>query len=430
MRRRNSISIIVLLYLFLFVFKLPIEVEHVESYPVTVYPTNGWPTATPEEVGMNSTQLEKTTQFIVDHEELGIDSVSVVKDGYLCYEQYFEYYDHSNLHLIHSATKSVISALIGIANSTGMIPDLDEPVVEIFSSRTIQNLDSRKEAMTIMHLLEMKSGLEVNDFSVPYFSENIAHSDFTFRTNTTNVFPGTWVNYLFADNDFTRLMVSSDWTQFALDKPMAVEPGTEWRYSDCITHLLSAIIREKTGMNTEAFARQYLFDPLNITDYLWWEDPSGLSLGADGLWLHPNDMLKFGYLYLNDGKWNDVQIIPSKWVATSTKDHSGRGIYGYQWWIDGTRNYYYASGLGGQLIFVKPDINLVVTFTAWEGGEWITPDIVFTSFILKALIEKDTSTPVTTTTTTPSSTTSFDSISIALGMIILLSYSLRKKRKT
>jgi CubicO group peptidase (beta-lactamase class C family) len=428
MRRRDYISIIILTYLFLFAFKLPIDVVHVKSSPVTTYPTNGWMTATPEEVGMNSTQLAKTTQFIIDHEELGIDSVSVVKDGYICYEQYFEYYNYANLHLIHSTTKSVISALIGIANSTGMISNLDEPVVEIFSNRTIQNLDVRKEAMTIRHLLEMKSGLEVNDFSVPYFSGTISHSDFAFRTNTTNVFPGTWINFLYPENDFTRLMVSSDWTQFALDKPMATEPGTQWSYSDCITHLLSAIVREKTGMNTEAFARQYLFDPLNIKDYLWWVDPSGLSLGADGLWLHPNDMLKFGYLYLNNGEWNDAQIIPSKWVETSTKDHSGWGNYGYQWWIDGARNYYYASGLGGQLIFVKPDDDLVVAFTAWEGGEGLTPDIVFTSFILKALIEKDSSTPVTTTT--PSSTTSIYSVSIALGMIVLLSYSLQQKRKT
>ncbi|MFX0209995.1 MAG: serine hydrolase domain-containing protein [Candidatus Hodarchaeota archaeon] len=220
---------------------------------------------------------------MIDHEELGIDSLSVVKNKYLCYEKYFEYYNHSNIHLIHSVTKSVISALIGIANSTGMIQDLDEPVVEIFSNRTIQNLDTRKETMTVRHLLEMKSGLEVNDLSTAYFSEKISHSDFTFRTNTTNVFPGTWLNFLYPDNDFTRLTVSSDWTQFALDKPMAADPGTEWRYSDCITHLLSTIIREKTGMNTEAFAKQYLFDPLNITDYLWWGDPSGLSLGADGL---------------------------------------------------------------------------------------------------------------------------------------------------
>jgi CubicO group peptidase (beta-lactamase class C family) len=310
-----------------------------------------------------------------------------------------------------------------------MISDLDESVVEIFSNRTIQNIDSRKEAMTIRHLLEMKSGLEVNDFSVPYFSGTISHSDFAFRTNTTNVFPGTWLTFLFPENDFTRLMVSSDWTQFALDKPMAVEPGTEWRYSDCITHLLSAIIREKTGMNTEAFASQYLFDPLNITDYLWWEDPSGLSLGADGLWLHPNDMLKFGYLYLNNGEWNDAQIIPSAWVKTSTKDHSGKGNYGYQWWLDGTRNFYYASGLGGQLIFVKPDANLVVVFTAWESGA-LTPDIVFTSFILKALIEQDTSSPATATTTTTASTTSINCVSISLGLIFLMSYSLRKKQKT
>ncbi len=372
------------------------------SYVNNCYPTNGWLRADPEDLGMNSTELDRMYQAIIS-QNVGIDSIQIVRYGYLCYEEYFEYYNSTNIHNTHSITKSVISALIGIANATGMITNLDEPVVEIFSNRTIQNQDARKEAMTIRHLLEMRSGLDVNDLSVSYTTTSIPFNDFTFRTNTSNVMPGTWVKYLNPVNDFTRLITSDDWIQFALDKPMESDPGTKFAYSDCITHLLSAIIREKTGMNTENFAKQYLFDPLNITEYLWWEDPSGLSMGADGLWLTPHDMLKIGYLYLNLGKWNDAQIIPSDWVIKSTQDYSPESgfDYGYQWWLDSSNDYYYADGWGGQHIIIKPDKDLVVVFTAWDP----TSIMLFNAFILDAVVADVSVTCPTTTPTTTSTTT-------------------------
>ena len=427
MKTKNRRLTITITYLILLAFVLPLNIRGIKSYPFDTYPTNGWQTATPEEVGINSTLLDKMHQFILKYEEVCIDSVSIVKNGYLCYEKYYEYYNYSDLHLSHSVTKSIISALIGIANDTGFIPNLDEPIVEIFSNRTIQNRDARKEAMTIRHLLEHRSGLDTNDVSATFWSETIAYNDFTFRTNETNVHPGTWLNYLHPENDFYRLMNSSDWIQFALDKPMATEPGTEWSYSDCNTHLLSAVIREKTGMNTETYAKQVLFDPLNITDYLWWQDPSGLSMGADGLWLTPHDMLKFGYLYLKNGEWNNTQIVPAEWVETSTKNIFGNRNYGYQWWLDPEEKYYYADGLGGQHIIVTSEEDLVVVLTAWQVPAY--PSLtVFNKHILGAIIPEETSTTTTTTTTTTPE--GMNSLSLFLGLIVLIGYSLLKKRKT
>ncbi|MFW9904333.1 MAG: serine hydrolase domain-containing protein [Candidatus Thorarchaeota archaeon] len=431
MRRKHFFMIIILNCLFLFAFELPIDVENVKSYPSTTYPINGWMTATPEEVGINSTKLEKTYQYILDHEELGIDSVSIVKNGYLCYKKYFEFFNYSNIHNTYSITKSVTSALIGIANSTGMITNLDEPVVEIFSNRTIQNLDARKEAMTIRHLLEMRSGLEWNELAVPYWREVIPSDNYILRTNTTNAYPGTWLNYYNPENDFPRQLNSTDWIQYILDKPMVAEPGAMFTYSTGVAHLLSAILREKTGLNPEVFAKQYLFDPLNITEYLWWKDPSGLSVGGAGLWLTPNDMLKIGYLYLKNGEWNNTQILPETWIESSKDLISNLGFgygYGYQWWINNEYTYYFALGLGGQIILVKPDRDLVVAITAWESIEDEVLQSLINVHLLKAFIGEDTSTPVTTTAATPSSTSSINSLSLILGMILL--YSLRKKRKT
>ncbi|MFX1507633.1 MAG: serine hydrolase domain-containing protein, partial [Promethearchaeota archaeon] len=292
-----------------------------------------------------------------------------------------------------------------------------------------QNLDTRKEAMTIRHLLMMRSGLASNDFDVPFWRKSIPHNDFTFRTNASNEYPGTWINYLYPENDWTKLLNSSDWIQTSLDKPMDAEPGTTFTYSDNVGHLLAGIFQEKTGMIPEEFADQYLFGPLNITEYVWFKDPSGLNFGAGGLWLQPHDMLKFGYLYLNNGIWNNTQIIPEEWIEESTQDYNDFG-YGYYWWINEGRSYYNADGLGGQRIYVKADEELVVAVTAWEGQISFTIDILFNTFILRAIIKDDTSTVVPTSTITSNTTTSSDVFSIGLGLVILFSISQRKERKT
>ncbi len=446
----NRIKIIIIVFITIgFVFNRTFEHQTVFSFTNNCYPINGWLRTDPEDLGMNSTELDRMYQVMIA-QNVGIDSIHIVRYGYLCYEKYFEYYNYTAIHCTHSVTKSVISALIGIANATGMIKNLDEPIVEIFSNRTIQNLDSRKEVLTIRHLLEMRSGLDVNDLSESYTTAPIPFNDFAFRTNTTNVPPGTWINYLNPDNDFTRLITSDDWIQFALDKPMESEPGSNFAYSDCITHLLSAIIREKTGMNTENFAKQYLFDPLNITEYLWWVDPSGLSMGADGLWLNPYDMLKIGYLYLNLGKWNDLQIIPSDWVLKSIQNYSpelGGYGYGYQWWLDINNDYYYADGWGGQHIIIKPNRDLVVVFTAWDASsitlsnafilDAIVTDVSVTCPIITTTTTSTTTSPIATSTTTTgintqTTTTETSGLDILLILSILIVNSLfvwKRKKK-
>jgi hypothetical protein len=150
-----------------------------------------------------------------------------------------------------------------------------------------------------------------------------------------------------------------------LDLPMAEEPGTRFEYCNGVSLLLSAIMQETTGVSTLAFAEKHLFGPLGISDVVWLSTPRGVTAGYGRLWMRPDDMAKIGYLYLNHGLWEGEQIIPSAWVATSTRRHispsHGEG-YGYQWWIEAPGTYI-ADGYAGQRIIVIPEQGLVVVLT-------------------------------------------------------------------
>jgi CubicO group peptidase (beta-lactamase class C family) len=161
-----------------------------------------------------------------------------------------------------------------------------------------------------------------------------------------------------------------------------------FNYNSGASHLLSAIVQKTTRMSTLAFAQEYLFKPLGITDVLWGSDSSGIAVGGSDLRLTPRDMAKFGYLYLKDGVWEGRQIVPAEWVKASTTKHIKSNDasldYGYQWWIqpDGS---FAAHGLGGQYIFVRPRQDLVVVFTSWlTGSDTEQPAALMDSFIVPA----------------------------------------------
>lgn len=395
-------------------------VESTSSFSTTYFPTDEWRKSSPEEVEMNSSKLENLYQVIIS-QDIGIDSIHIVRHGYLVYEKYFDYYNYSNLHHLWSSTKSITSILIGIANATGFITDLDEPVLDIFSDRSFTNIDARKEALTIRHLLKMQSGLQWNEHDVQAWTGTVNKHDYEFISNLTDVSLSTWpFNPIW---DPIQMINSSDWIQFVLDRPMLSDPGTEVYYNSGVSHLLSAIIQNKTGMNTERFAKQYLFDPLDIGEYLWFNDSLGISIGGFGLWLQPFDLTKIGYLYLNNGTWNDSQIVPAQWVQESTQDY-GIG-YGYHWYIDTSQNFYYSPGLGGQIIVIKPDDSLVVAITASEYEFGVERVLFFLeNFILKSIVMEttDSTSDDQSTTTTPSFTCVI--VFLSIGLVILT----RKKR--
>jgi CubicO group peptidase (beta-lactamase class C family) len=317
------------------------------------WPTEAWRVAAPAEQGMDAALLGQMLEAI-DEQILRIDSVLVVHNGYIVTEKYYPPYEQDTMHGLQSVTKSVVSALIGIAIHAGYINSVDDAVLDFYPGRTFENDDALKRSITLEHLLTMSSGL-------------------------------AW--------DWDEMVSSRDWVGYTLDQPMVAEPGREFYYSSGNAHVLSAIIQEASGMNTRDFAQLYLFDPLGISDVRWKTDLDGIPKGGWGMGMKPRDMAKLGYLYLNGGVWDGRQIIPAEWIKASTERHiqvpeplEPWDLYmGYLWWLheDGP---YAAHGTRGQFIYVVPESDLVVVFTAdITDAKFAQPQLLIRDYIIPAV---------------------------------------------
>jgi CubicO group peptidase (beta-lactamase class C family) len=300
------------------------------------WPTGDWRTSSPAEQGMDPDKLALMLQA-VEQEQLKLHSLLIIRNGSIVSETYFPPYTAQTPHEQFSVTKSVIATLVGIAIDKGSIDGVDQRVVDFFPSHTFEHPDERKAAMTLEDVLTMRTGLDWQE----------------------------------ADSTFRAMYQSPDWVQFMLDIPMHEQPGRQFRYCSGCSHLLSAIVQQRSGMNTRDFAQQALFDPLGISSVHWEDDRQGIPIGGWGLWLTPRDMAKFGYLYLHDGVWDGRQIVPAAWVKAAVQGHTetGSGLgYGYQWWTDPAGDAYVALGRDGQMIYVVPALQLIVVTTAATDG--------------------------------------------------------------
>ncbi len=339
-------------------FKFQSPPRSIANYDLTrdYWPTDGWQVSTPAAQNMSKTRLDDMSAHIKD-QGFAIDSILIVRNGYIVFEQYLNpVYNQDSLHPIFSCTKSVLSALIGIAIDKGYIDSVDHKILDFFPNQTIANRDSRKENLTIKHLLTMTSGLDWHEFDVPYGE---------------------------SDNSFTQLVTSPNWVQYVLDRPMVAAPGEVWNYNSGEFHLLSALLQNATGLPYWSpiipFAFSTLADPLGIVDAFWQTDPHGIPFGGSGLELTPRSMAKFGFLYLNNGTWDTQQLIPKDWVALSTSSYSSVDTstdYCYGWWRKPDLHAYYALGYAGQHILVIPQYDLVVVFTSYDLTHWPYYDLL------------------------------------------------------
>ncbi|MGD8268354.1 MAG: serine hydrolase [Desulfobacterales bacterium] len=322
------------------------------------YPGEDWPVSTPEAQGMQSHMLVEMLAHIKDR-SFHIDSILIVRNGHVVLDAYFWPFKKGEKHIIHSCTKSVMSALIGIAIDKGYIQNVEQPITDFFPAETLAHMDARKQSITLENLLTMTSGLKCRD------------------------------SYLYRWKGLLELRASTDWGQYVLDLPMIEQPGERFEYCNGVSYLLSVIIQDTTQMRTLAFARQYLFEPLGIHDVGWDTSPQGVDIGWGEMRLKPHDMARFGWLYLNLGRWADKQIVPSAWVEASTRGHIDATLfdrYGYQWWVDAT-GYYAAVGFKGQRIFVVPEKNMVVVFTGdLTGKESLMANKLLNAFIIPAAL--------------------------------------------
>jgi len=305
------------------------------------WPTSGWKTSAPEQQGMDSSKLLVADEFIQNRLP-DTFSLLIVKNGYLVFEKYYSWGSPEKIAVVHSVTKSVTSALIGIALDKGYLDSVDQKLIEFFPEYASDDLDPRIEGIRLKHILTMSAGFSWNDWG-PVMRD--------------------WYT-------------SADWARFTIQLPIVTNPGDKFNYNSSISHLLSIILSKSTKTSTLNFARQNLFEPIGISGF-WRQDPQGYYIGGFGLGLSARDLAKFGFLYLNNGYWNDQSIVPEQWVKKSTEhqiqadSHPLYGTfgYGYHWWvkqIDGCSSFR-AWGRRGQFIVVVPELDLVVAVTSNPG---------------------------------------------------------------
>jgi CubicO group peptidase (beta-lactamase class C family) len=308
-----------------------------------------------DSVGLDRELLEYMVENMSDFKY--IHSVLICKNEKLVLEEYFLGYNKSSLNNMYSVTKSVCSALVGIAIDKQYIHSVNDPVHLYFPEYAINW--AGKEDIKICNLLTMSSGLKWDEDTAPYTS---------------------------SDNSHSQMDKSPDQVKFVLERPVADRPGSKWVYNSGGVTALGKIISNASGMDLDTFATRNLFKPLGIVMHEWYKYPSGIYLSSGNLKLISRDMLKFGLLYLNYGKWNGQQIIPSEWISASVQDQittsQSQVRYGYLWWkrpllmLNGQRiEGYTAEGFGGQFIFVLPSFHMVVVITS--GIDWNQEELTY-----------------------------------------------------
>jgi CubicO group peptidase (beta-lactamase class C family) len=352
------------------------------------WPTAGWRTAAPDQQGMDPAVLDDLDTKVPDRYPQ-VRSLLVVRHGYLVYERYWHGLDASDGHNSHSVTKSVTSALVGIALGERHLKSLDQTVGELLAAHLPANADPRLRRVTVEQLLTMTSGL------------------------ASDAKPGGRDELL-----WNRMLSSRDWVAHILGRRLVNKPGVSFAYSSAGSQLLSAVVADATGQSILAYARAKLFGPLGITTnnaleqavrhwpptpaelaaydqapVAWPTDPQGYQVGFAWLKLPARDLAKFGYLYLNGGRWDRTQVVPADYVRASVQPHTelpssvpGDG-YGYQWWTTRVDAHpgFVAVGAGGQFIQVIPDLDLVVVITTDTDQDRSDPQSLIEGTIVSAI---------------------------------------------
>ncbi len=312
---------------------------------------NDWPTASTTEVGLDPVLIDGLLSAVRNDAFPNLHSIVLIKDGRLVVDEYFGEFDAETRHYTASVTKSVVSILLGIAMDRGLLPGLEDGVLdlrlpELFPEyRDVLDGDSEKANIRMRHILSMSAGLAWDEKSDPYDDPR---------------------------NDWVRVRGEPDPVRLVLQQPVAHEPGEVFNYSGGLSTLLGYLLEREAGMEATTFAERHLFGPLGITDYEWWDLQGGLIDAPGGLNLRPRDMAKLGQLFLNGGTWRGRRVVSEDWVAASTRiqiEIDRSPDYAFQWWCG---DFYYrgrhvfvymASGHGGQKIFVVPDFDLVAVLT-------------------------------------------------------------------
>jgi hypothetical protein len=367
--------------------------------PSAIWPTHGWHEGTPQSVGLRDQTLNDLDRDIAAEKYSLVDSFQVFRCGEEVFSRryphdyakiyakegatkgplnarltgrynYFDpawhpYYHGTDLHTMQSISKTVTSAIIGIARTRGDFKaGLETPVLTYFDVAKVKNVDDRKRRMTLKDVLTMRSGLD--------WVEDVPYDD--------------------PRSDSSLMEATDDWVQYVIDKPMAKEPGSAFNYSSGATELLAFIFKKETGQDIDAYGEKYLFAPLGIRHH-WKRTYLGIVDTEGGLYLSGSDLAKIGYLYLHDGMWDGKRIVSEEWVKQSLTpyvDTGWQGLkYGFKWWLyplkEGKQLVWMGIGFGGQRLMVFPDEQLIATFTGWDTLKDVAFDAQLADRVLSAV---------------------------------------------
>ena len=320
-----------------------------ESTPVTdsfyaPLELGDWEVSTPGDQGLDTVPVNEMYQTA---SQIGhLYGLIIAKDGYLVAEHYFNGKNVNTALPIASVTKSYTSTLTGIALEMGYLDSLDQTMTGFFPEFDWESMDPLKSQITIRQILKMRSGYPWEEFS-----------------------------------DFNELLWSSfgDWLPLIEEIPLAYEPGTDYGYSNLMSHILGIIVSRAADTSLHDFANRYLCEPLEVSIPVWWSDSRGYTYGHGDIHSNARDMARFGELYLNGGTYKDTRIISSGWIDDALHPYSfniyGREIFdyleqlnlGYMNWFSaksGNHTFYFSWGHGGQHIFLLHDLNMIIVTTA------------------------------------------------------------------
>ncbi|SCY66319.1 serine hydrolase domain-containing protein [Microvirga guangxiensis] len=287
----------------------------------------------PETAKPATSPFEATVERARELENLR--SLIIAHDGKPVVEEAFKGANLERPTNIKSASKTILSALVGIAIERGVLKGVDQPVADLLGASLPSDADERVKQITIGHLLSMQAGLE--------------------RTSGRNY--GSWVS-------------SGNWVRHVLTRPFVDEPGGRMLYSTGSTHLLSAALTRASKRSTLELAREWLGEPLEVQVPPWTRDPQGIYLGGNEMAMSPRALLRFGEMYRQGGMIDSKRIVPESWVRESWEPRTSSPFtgdsYGYGWYMRDMRGHriYYAWGFGGQMIYVAPSLGMTAVMTS------------------------------------------------------------------
>ena len=310
--------------------------------------------ATPESQGVSSASIAKFIQA-ADEKVNSMHSFMLLRHGKVIAEAWWTPEDANKPHVLWSLSKSFTSTAVGLAVHDGKL-SVQDRVIGFFPDALPENPSENLKSMRVLDLLTMSTGHQ----------------------------------------DEPNLRASQDWIKTFFAHPVPREPGSFFRYNTPATFMQSAIVQKVTGQNVVDYLQTRLFDPLGIDAPKWDKNPQGISIGGYGLYLKTEDIAKFGQLYLQKGRWENQQLIPSDWVQEASSKQVSNGSdaasdwnqgYGYQFWRC-RHNAFRGDGKDGQFCIVLPDQDAVVVMTANTSNMQSQLSLVW-EYLLGAMVDQD-----------------------------------------